>query len=202
MSEDEVAAISQEQSDATLNKMVQLFQDGKKDALNEYLSALGLTTSDGEYSGQNDKLAEGPSIQPLWQSDNWSNPEKACHESLTSYGFLLYIGAMAELFNITGSYGYKLEDLQSLSKSSSWPDWDLEQNDNLLYYGHFMILIQVKITSIKPIIQPRLGRKNITIWPFSRTKRIMLGIKLMQSLIWLTAYITFKMLVNRIMLPI
>lgn len=44
---------------------------------------------------------------------------------------------MAELFNITGSYGYKLEDLQSLSKSSSWPDWDFEQNDNLLYYGHF-----------------------------------------------------------------
>lgn len=30
MAEDEVAAISQEQSDATLDKMVQLFQDGKR----------------------------------------------------------------------------------------------------------------------------------------------------------------------------
>ena len=134
MSEDEVAAISQEQSDATLDKMVQLFQDGKKDALNEYLSALGFATSYEEYVEQNDKFPEEPSIQPLWQSDTWGNaPEKQCHETLTSSGFFVYLAARNLLFN-GGTFGYTLAEMKTLSDASAYPDkigWII------LYKDHF-----------------------------------------------------------------
>ena len=124
MSEDEVAAISQEQSDATLNKMVQLFQDGKKDALNEYLSALGFATSYEEYVEQNDKFPEEPSIQPLWQSDyNGSSNDEQCHEGITSIAFILYVYVRGTLFN-GGALGFTLSDLSILSKEAGQPDSD------------------------------------------------------------------------------
>ena len=49
MTHEEVAAISQEQSDATLNKMVQLWQDGEMDTLDEYYAAFGFATTYEEY---------------------------------------------------------------------------------------------------------------------------------------------------------
>ena len=132
MTHEEIAAISQEQSDATLNKMAQLFQDGEKQGLDEYLAALGFATTYEEYEAQKEEewLEEQaslePSIQPLWQSDNWGNPSKACHETLTAYGFLMYIGAMQELFGMSGSFGYTLSDMQILSENSAKPDlWDI-----------------------------------------------------------------------------
>ena len=134
MTREEISAISQEQSDATLNKMAQLFQDGEKRKLDEYLSALGFATTYEEYEAQKEEewLEEQanlePAIQPLWQSDyGGSTNEKMCHETLTSYGFLMYIGAMQELFGMSGSFGYTLSDMQTLAEWSGYPDTDLEQ---------------------------------------------------------------------------
>ena len=139
MTHEEIAAISQEQSDATLNKMAQLFQDGEKQGLDEYLAALGFATTYEEYETQKEQewleTQASLSVQPFWQSDSWNTaPEKACHENLTSYGFLLYIGAMSELFNISGSFGYTLSEVETLSDESAWPDkfgW------TTLYADHF-----------------------------------------------------------------
>lgn len=141
MTEAEIVAISQEQSDATLNKMVQLYNDGKKSELDQYFSALGIATTYEEYEKmqlQKQQLLS-PGIQPLWQSDTGviEEPQKRCHETLTAYGFLMYIGAMQELFPTSDSSGYTIADLTSLSDCVSWPDWDLEQSDNKLYLGHF-----------------------------------------------------------------
>lgn len=133
MTDEQIAAISQEQSDATLSKMAQLFQDGEKAELDEYLSALGFATTYEEYAeqqGWNEEkpIDTEPSIQPLWQSDyGGSTNEKMCHETLTSYGFLMYIGAMQELFGMSGSFGYTLADMQTLSEWSGYPDTDSEQ---------------------------------------------------------------------------
>lgn len=141
MTNEQLAAIPQEQSDATLSKMAQLFKDGEKETLDEYLSALGFATTYEEHETQKEQewletqASLNPSIQPLWQSDSWNTaPEKACHENLTSYGILLYIGAMAELFNISGSFGYTLSEVETLSDESAWPDkfgW------TTLYADHF-----------------------------------------------------------------
>ena len=141
MTDEEIAALSQEQSDATLNKMAQLFQDGEKQALDEYLSALGFATTYEEYAEQQgwdeEEDDDAPSIQPMWQSDYGSDStDKQCHEGLTTAGFLVYLAARNELFN-GGSIGFQLSDLAALSRGSAWPDWDLEHNDYLLYLGHF-----------------------------------------------------------------
>lgn len=145
MTDEQIAALSQEQSDATLSKMAQLFQDGEKAELDEYLSALGFATTYEEHMEQkNEEWLEEqaslePSLQPLWQSDNWGNPDKACHESLTSYGFLLYIGAMSKLFNMSESFGFTLADMQSLVDLSAWPDNPLSEQVGVAppYGGHF-----------------------------------------------------------------
>jgi len=129
MTDEQIAALSQEQSDATLNKMAQLFQDGEKQALDEYLSSLGFATTYEEYADQQGWNEEEqpdtePSIQPMWQSDYDSKePDKQCHEALTNVGFLVYVLARNELFN-GGSIGFQLADLHLLSKESAWPDKD------------------------------------------------------------------------------
>lgn len=121
MSEEEVAEVSQAQSDATLSKMADLFMNGEHDALNSYLDSLGIVTTYEDFEMQ--RLAEQPTIQPLWQSDYTGEEEgKMCHEAITSSGFLLYIGAMQELFGISGSFGYTLSDMQILSANSGYPD--------------------------------------------------------------------------------
>lgn len=140
MTNEQIAALSQEQSDATLNKMAQLFQDGEKQALDEYLSALGFATTYEEYADQQGWNEEEqpdtePSIQPMWQSDyDGKEPDKQCHETLTGYGFLMYIGAMNQLFGIAGSFGYTLSEMQLLMTESAWPDkWDI----GVLFDCHF-----------------------------------------------------------------
>lgn len=141
MTDEELAAISQEQSDATLNKMAQLFQDGAKQELDEYLAALGFATTYEEYADQqgwNDKEQSDnePSIQPMWQSDYDGNePDKQCHETLTTSGFLVYLMARNLLFN-GGEVGYRLEDLSFLSKESAQPDADPESIASF-FSGHF-----------------------------------------------------------------
>ena len=147
MTDEQIAALSQEQSDATLNKMAQLFQDGEKQALDEYLSALGFATTYEEYAEQQGWNEEEqpdtePSIQPMWQSDydknGNGNPEKMCHETMTGYGFLMYIGAMNQLFGIAGSFGFTLGEMTTLSTWSGYPDTDPKQVGALPPFGgHF-----------------------------------------------------------------
>ncbi|MFR8011810.1 MAG: hypothetical protein ACLU8W_08665 [Clostridia bacterium] len=145
MTHKEIAAISREQSDATLNKMAQLFQDGEKQGLDEYLAALGFATTYEEYEAQKEEewLEEQaslePSIQPLWQSDyGGSTNERMCHETLTSYGFLMYIGAMQELFGMSGSFGYTLSDMQTLAEWSGYPDYQGSGQVGIpVFAGHF-----------------------------------------------------------------
>ena len=143
MTDEEIAALSQAQSDATLNKMAQLFQDGEKQALDEYLSALGFATTYAEYAQQQgwDEDEEEddaePSIQPMWQSDyDGKEPDKQCHEALTGTGFLIYLAARNELFN-SESIGFQLSDLQLLSKESAWPDKVGSDQVGFIYEGHF-----------------------------------------------------------------
>lgn len=142
MTHEEVATISKEQSDATLNKMAQLFQDGEKQGLDEYLAALGFATTYEEYEAQKEEewLEEQanlePSIQPLWQSDYDDNePEKQCHEQLTASGFLAYIMANNLLFG-GGESGYRLEDLTLLANESAQPDAD-PASVATMFSGHF-----------------------------------------------------------------
>ncbi len=138
MTDEQIAALSQEQSDATLNKMARLFQDGEKEALDEYLSALGFATTYEEYAEQQgwdeEEDDDAPSIQPMWQSDYGSDStDKQCHEGLTTAGFLVYLAARNELFN-GGNIGFQLSDLSLLSIESAWPDkWDI----GVLYDCHF-----------------------------------------------------------------
>ncbi len=141
MTDEEIAALSRQQSDATLNKMAQLFQDGEKQELNEYLSALGFATTYAEYAQQQgwdeDEDDAEPSIQPMWQSDyDGKEPDKQCHETMTGYGFLMYIGAMNQLFGIAGSFGYTITEMQLLMTESAWPDKDL-LSVITLFAGHF-----------------------------------------------------------------
>lgn len=82
MTDEQIAALSQEQSDATLSKMVQLFQDGEKAELDKYFSALGFATTYEEYAeqqGWNDEepIDTEPSIQLLWQSDYGAGSPKS-----------------------------------------------------------------------------------------------------------------------------
>lgn len=127
MTREEISAISQEQSDATLNKMAQLFQDGEKRKLDEYLSALGFATTYEEYEAQKEEewLEEQanlePAIQPLWSSDYWNTKDQGdCHEQITSMGFLIYLSAQTNTFQ--GNIGYTLDEMLLLSKESGWPD--------------------------------------------------------------------------------
>lgn len=146
MTDAQIAAISQEQSDATLNKMSQLFLDGEKESLDKYLKSLGFSTTYNEFEKQQhtsqlelkNRFEAHSGIQPLWQSDySGDKPEKLCHETLTAYGFLVYIGAMQELFGMSGSFGYSLSDMQILSSNAGYPDYDLEMNDHVTYVSHF-----------------------------------------------------------------
>ena len=140
MTHEEIAAISKEQSDATLNKMVQLWQDGEMDTLDEYYAALGFATTYEEYEAQKEEewLEEQaslePSIQPLWSSDYWNTKDQSdCHEQITSMGFLIYLSAQTNTFQ--GNIGYTLDEMLLLSKESGWPDkWDTQL---LTYSGHF-----------------------------------------------------------------
>lgn len=140
MTDEQIAAISQEQSDATLSKMAQLFQDGEKAELDEYFSALGFATTYEEHVEQkNEEWLEEqaslePSLQPLWQSDYGAGEsEKQCHENLTSIGFLVYLMARNLLFD-GASTGFVLSELSLLSRESAWPDkWDI----GFLFNCHF-----------------------------------------------------------------
>lgn len=128
MTDEQIAALSQEQSDATLNKMAQLFQDGEKQALDEYLSSLGFATTYEEYAEQQgwneEEIDTEPSIQPMWQSDYDSKePDKQCHEGITSMGFMFYIGARQYLYN-SNTIGYTLQDLVLLYNEAGQPDSD------------------------------------------------------------------------------
>lgn len=77
-----------------------------------------------------------PGIQPLWESSyNGSEPDKQCHESLTGYGFLMYVGAMAELFGMAGDFGYTVAEFQALMKESAYPDYG--QIGVPVFAGHF-----------------------------------------------------------------
>lgn len=141
MTDEEIAALSQEQSDATLNKMAQLFQDGEKQELDEYLSALGFATTYEEYAEQQGRNEEeidtDPSIQPMWQSDyDGKEPDKQCHEALTAAGFLVYLMARNELFN-GGSSGFQLSDFSLLSKESAWPDKVGSDQVGFIFKRHF-----------------------------------------------------------------
>lgn len=143
MTHEQLSSISQEQSDATLNKMVQMLQNGEKEALDEYLSAMGFATTYEEYSEQKERESQelseraelNPGIQPLWESDyKAENTDKQCHEAITGNGFLVYIGAMIQLFNMSGDFGYTVAEMQTLMTESAWPD----KNDWItLYAGHF-----------------------------------------------------------------
>ena len=142
MTHEEIAAISQEQSDATLNKMVQLWQDGEMDTLDEYYAALGFATTYEEYEEQQeeqeleDQVTLEPKIQPLWQSTDPDDPqtEKMGHEGITTGGFLLYLGARNQLFGGATS-GYTLSDMQLLASEVGRPDHSIQVG--FFFAGHF-----------------------------------------------------------------
>lgn len=126
MTQEQLAELSQEKSDATLNKMMQLFLNGSKAELNKYLDALGFATTYDEYEEQkqdNYQDMSNPGIQPLWSSDydGDKGPDMNCHEGITSGGFLIYLGARNVLFN-GGAIGFTLSDLTILGKESEQPD--------------------------------------------------------------------------------
>lgn len=129
MTQEQLAELSQEKSDATLNKMMQLFLNGNKTELNKYLDALGFATTYNEYAEQKQESYQetsNPGIQPLWSSDydNDKEPDMNCHEGITGSGFFLYLGAIKVLFD-GESFGYTLSDLTILGKESEQPDADI-----------------------------------------------------------------------------
>lgn len=137
MTHEEIAAISQEQSDATLNKMAQLWQDGEMGTLDEYYAALGFATTYEEYEAQWEEppASEEPSIQPMWSSDTDNDKEKgACHSLITQSGFLVYLAARNLTFG-GASIGYTLADMQTLATQSEQPDKEDDQAN--LFYAHF-----------------------------------------------------------------
>ncbi len=139
MTDEQIAALSQEQSDATLNKMAQLFQDGEKQALDEYLSSLGFATTYEEYAEQQgwneEEIDTEPSIQPMWSSEYlrpWKD-QSDCHARISQIGFLIYVASRNLTFN-SATIGYSLADMQTLATQSEWPDvWDI----GVLYDSHF-----------------------------------------------------------------
>ena len=138
MTDEQIAALSQEQSDATLNKMAQLWLDGETDILCQYFSALGFATTYSEYQKQlGEAPASGGTIQPLWSSDYDKNgngkPEEQCHEMITASGFLVYLAARNIAFN-GGSIGYTLSELSSLAVASEEPD---KTDPGFLFDSHF-----------------------------------------------------------------
>lgn len=140
MTQEQLAELSQEKSDATLNKMMQLFLNGNKAELNNYLDALGFATTYDEYAEQKQESypeISNPGIQPLWSSDydNDKEPDMNCHEGITGGGFFIYLGAINILFN-GESFGYTLSDLTILGKESEKPDATAEAVATL-YAGHF-----------------------------------------------------------------
>lgn len=139
MTQEQLAELSQEKSDATLNKMMQLFLNGNKTELNKYLDALGLATTYDEYAEQkqeDNSEASNPGIQPLWSSDyDGDEVDMNCHEGITAAGALIYLGAINVLFN-GGKIGYTLSDLTILSKESEKPDAEVASGLTL-FAGHF-----------------------------------------------------------------
>lgn len=126
MTQEQLAELSQEKSDATLNKMMKLFLNGNKSELNKYLDALGFATTYDEYAEQKQESYQetsNPGIQPLWASDynDKKEPDMNCHEGITSGGFFMYLGARNVLFN-GGAIGFTLSDLAILGKESEQPD--------------------------------------------------------------------------------
>lgn len=126
MTQEQLIELSQEKSDATLNKMMQLFLNGNKTELNKYLDALGFATTYDEYAEQKQESYQetsNPGIQPLWSSDydGDKGADMNCHEGITGGGFFIYLGAMNILFNSDG-FGYTLSDLMILNKASEYPD--------------------------------------------------------------------------------
>ncbi len=136
MTHKEIAAISREQSGATLNKMVQLWQDGEMGTLDEYYAALGFATTYEEYEAQLEEppASEEPSIQPMWSSDTDNDKEKgACHSLITQSGFLVYLAARNLTFG-GASIGYTLADMQTLATQSEQPD---KTDRNNIFAEHF-----------------------------------------------------------------
>lgn len=124
MTNEQLAAIPQEQSDATLSKIAQLALDGKKVTLNKYLSALGFEIFD-EKRKEQEQTTLDTGIRPLWESDyaenGNGNPYEQCHDAITLSGFLVYMAARNKLFN-GGTFGYTLSEMNMLSTESAWPD--------------------------------------------------------------------------------
>lgn len=139
MTYEQLAAIPQEQSDATLNKITQLWWDGKSNEFDKYLSALGFATTYEEYTEQQDEQWNtlNPGIQPLWSSDydeeGGGKPEEQCHELITGSGFFVYMAARNIAFN-GGDIGYTLADLSLLGTASEEPD---KKDPGILFDSHF-----------------------------------------------------------------
>lgn len=128
MTQEQLAELSQEKSDVTLNKMMQLFLNGNKTELNKYFDALGFATTYNEYAEQKQESYQEPSnpgIQPLWSSDyDGGEVDMNCHEGITGCGFFFYLRARYVLFN-GEAIGFTLSDLAILGKESEQPDADI-----------------------------------------------------------------------------
>lgn len=99
----------------TIQQLIDAFNSGDTETLHAYLEAFAL---------QDDVITQPPTIQPRWESKPLSldSVPGRTHSDITSFGFLLYVGDMQQLYGMQNDFGIKLSELTSLRNCSAIPD--------------------------------------------------------------------------------